>query len=406
MNGKTVILKTIENKVFPAYAAQVVDPHTVVIGGGGSGNTGTFNGLVFLRIEHDGNSSYSVLDGTFSTMEPADTMAMHEQDNEKFIAVGLSKECMICKISRRKKQDSLANGIEDISPIEYSAVTISSEVVCASSCVTRVRISPDGTFLAVGCENGSIKIYSFPGMVLIREILAHKELISDLDITEDGQKICSVARNGSGTMWQVKDGKRLNDLELPKCAKYTFKRVKFSRASSNNKIWLYAIANPVVKSTNSSVLYKFNTANFSIKDKALFSKDILSALATSSDSSYIAVGNMNGDVMVHDAKTLMRVYLFKADRFGAITDLEFLRLPIPFQTIDGSMTLALVSTSLNGFTRLHSLTEDTRPNIWFLILLILLGVLLVYILKIFEVDVIISEFIQSLIGPDGVKTEL
>jgi len=89
-----------------------------------------------------------------------------------------------------------------------------------------VRISPDATFLAVGCENGSIRIYSFPGMVLIREILAHKELISDLDITEDGQKICSVARNGSGTMWQVKDGKRLNDLELPKCAKYTFKRVK------------------------------------------------------------------------------------------------------------------------------------------------------------------------------------
>jgi len=57
-----------------------------------------------LGIEHDGNSGYSVLDGTFSTMEPADTMAIHEQDNEKFIAVGLSKECMICKISRRKKQ--------------------------------------------------------------------------------------------------------------------------------------------------------------------------------------------------------------------------------------------------------------------------------------------------------------
>jgi hypothetical protein len=57
-----------------------------------------------LRIEHDGNSGYSVLDGTFSTTEQADTMAIHEQDNEKFIAVGLSKQCMICKISRRRKQ--------------------------------------------------------------------------------------------------------------------------------------------------------------------------------------------------------------------------------------------------------------------------------------------------------------
>jgi WD40 repeat protein len=78
--------------------------------------------------------------------------------------------------------------------------------------IRRTRISPDGNLLALGGDDGVIRIMNTSTFAVIQSIKAHDGRISDLDFTPDGHKLLSVGRDGGARLWRVSDGKLINDI--------------------------------------------------------------------------------------------------------------------------------------------------------------------------------------------------
>lgn len=78
--------------------------------------------------------------------------------------------------------------------------------------IRRIRVSPDGKLLALGGDDGVIRIMSLSTFAVIQSIKAHDGRISDLDFTPDGSELLSVGRDGGAHLWRVRDGKLFKDV--------------------------------------------------------------------------------------------------------------------------------------------------------------------------------------------------
>ena len=81
--------------------------------------------------------------------------------------------------------------------------------------IRRIRVSPDGKLLALGGDDGVIRIMSLSTFAVIQSIKAHDGRISDLDFTPDGSELLSVGRDGGAHLWRVRDGSSLKMSSRP-----------------------------------------------------------------------------------------------------------------------------------------------------------------------------------------------
>lgn len=113
-----------------------------------------------------------------------------------------------------------------------------------------VRISSNCKYMATGGTDSHVRIWSFPKMVKIFDIDAHKKEIDDLDFSPDSKKLVSIAKDGLGIVWNVDTGKECARLNWtpPNNAKYLFKRCRFGVYEGKpDQNRLFTIANPLGK---------------------------------------------------------------------------------------------------------------------------------------------------------------
>jgi hypothetical protein len=73
----------------------------------------------------------------------------------------------------------------------------------ASAIVRRLRISPDGKLLAVGDEEGLVRVVQLDRFEVIATIRAHRGRISDLDFSPDSRILLSAGRDGMLRFWDI-----------------------------------------------------------------------------------------------------------------------------------------------------------------------------------------------------------
>ncbi|GAF79147.1 unnamed protein product, partial [marine sediment metagenome] len=88
--------------------------------------------------------------------------------------------------------------------------------------VRKLRISPDGKLLALGGEDGIIRILNVDNVEVLKAIHAHSGRISDLDFTSDNQTLMSAGRDGFLRFWNVTTGqKALEELQIKGAVPYS-----------------------------------------------------------------------------------------------------------------------------------------------------------------------------------------
>jgi hypothetical protein len=69
--------------------------------------------------------------------------------------------------------------------------------------IRRIRISPDGKLLALGGDDGYIRLVSLETFSVTHAVHAHNGRISDLDFSADGRLLLSSGRDGTARLWRI-----------------------------------------------------------------------------------------------------------------------------------------------------------------------------------------------------------
>lgn len=76
-----------------------------------------------------------------------------------------------------------------------------------------VTIAPDGKSVAVGFEDGMLRLYSLPKIELLWEWKAHYDTIHRLTFNREGTLLASASQDKTAKLWRVKKGKSQQTLE-------------------------------------------------------------------------------------------------------------------------------------------------------------------------------------------------
>jgi WD40 repeat protein len=80
-----------------------------------------------------------------------------------------------------------------------------------STIIRKLRIAPDAKLLALGADDGTIRIVSLETFEVVQTIRAHQGRISDLDFSPDSRTLLSAGRDGFLRFWDVKVGQKIRD---------------------------------------------------------------------------------------------------------------------------------------------------------------------------------------------------
>jgi WD40 repeat protein len=91
----------------------------------------------------------------------------------------------------------------------------------ASTVVRTLRISPDGMLLALGDDEGRVRIVRLQDFNVIATIDAHSKRISDLDFSSDSRTLLSAGRDGAIRFWDVESRRQVRELKVADSIPYS-----------------------------------------------------------------------------------------------------------------------------------------------------------------------------------------
>ncbi|KAK3264591.1 hypothetical protein CYMTET_26682 [Cymbomonas tetramitiformis] len=160
----------------PIYGSAWTEEAVVLVGGGGSSSSGIKNKIMVTALEGD-----DLVDAVVSHETKAD-MPQKASAFGNTVAVLYSKDCEIFEFDLKEKTLSSVKSIKGVGEQKS------------------VAFSRDGTLLALGGEDGHLRVYTYPELVLFGDLKdAHSEAITDLCFSPNGKRLCSVSSEKATT---------------------------------------------------------------------------------------------------------------------------------------------------------------------------------------------------------------
>ncbi|XP_014251816.1 prolactin regulatory element-binding protein [Cimex lectularius] len=395
---------------FPLYTLQMLtNRHVLVAGGGGSAKTGVANGFEIFELMYDGKR-FLAKEVVRHETGPKVVMncASYSDSKHTYLAAGQESHCQLYRIGitveEEKSDKSSVNGVAEPNNLRQRKVDrdtkeenvkyegkkshnklISFKFNAADSIQTDfngnepvqrvVRISRCGKFMVTGGTDGHVRIWAFPSLKPMCDIHAHTNELDDLDFSPDSKKIVSVAKDGLAILWNVSNGKKINDLKWTPLAnsKFCFKRCRFGPVEEDKKkSRVYTISNSKGTSSKNDkgVLQQWDGSDEATLRKTITIDESLSALAVRDDGRFIAVGTMfTGSVFIYIAFSLQRVLTVKGAHSMFVTGLEL--LPSQGSSISSSSEAAVLSISVDNKICIHNLPYRRTLPPWVVIILII-----------------------------------
>ncbi|XP_074381399.1 SEC12-like protein 2 [Apium graveolens] len=324
----------------------------VLAGGGGEGNIGIPNALLISEFDVNSNSlSDDPLSKLGTGADLPYRMALHPG--------GEGLICSMPKSCRWFEWDAIENdGVPGWSLKSSEKIFQQLEDVGQQLALT---FDDEGSVLAVGGENGKLRVYKWPSMEsILDESNAHAS-VKDLAFSPDGKFLASVGSSGPGRVWDIALSAPIASLKRVKDERFGFCR--FSISIKNRQI-LYITT---MQDQGGSIV-KWNTTSWKRISSKRITRDSITAFSASADGKYLAVGTMEGDILVLHSSSMQVHTVVKKAHLGILTSLMF-----------SHDSRALLSSSFDSSARV-TLIEDKEERGWSLwvILFILLLAMVVY----------------------------
>lgn len=179
-----------------------------------------------------------------------------------------------------------------------------------------VAFSIDGSKLAMGGEDGHLRIFEWPTMrIILHESKAHKSF-RNMDFSLDSEFLASTSTDGSARVWNANEGVPVTTLR--RNAEEKIELCCFSK--DGTKPFLFC----TVGKGDKSVMGVWDMSTWNrIGHKTLLKKPA-SVMSTSVDGKYLALGSKDGDFCVVEVKRMQISHWSKRLHPGtSIVSLEF-----------------------------------------------------------------------------------
>lgn len=330
------------------------DPYLVFCGGGGEGRSGIPNALLI--------SQFNVASNSLSP-NPVARLGT-ETDLPYRMAVHPGGDGVICSFPESCRYFEW--NIPENTEIPELALRSSERVLDLLENVGQqlaVTFNPDGSALAVGGEDGHLRVFKWPSMEAILDQIEENSSVKDISFSSDGKFLVSLCSRGPGRVWDVSELKVV--ASLPKEKDEVFGSCRFSQTKDNRQI-LYVAA---MQSKGGSIVCWDSASWKRIKSKQIV-RDPISALSVSADGYFVSVGTIQGDIYIMNSSLRVHTIIKKA-HVGLLTVLSF-----------SPDSRYLASSSLDSSVRVTVIGKDKKQNgssIWVLLFIVLVA-LLAYIL--------------------------
>ncbi|XP_078444288.1 SEC12-like protein 2 [Wolffia australiana] len=217
-----------------------------------------------------------------------------------------------------------------------------------------------GSLLATGGEDGKMRIYNWPSMELSFEQSETGKSVKDLNFCCGAKFLASVLDNGNCRVWDLNSKEIAANLPRENREKHLLCR--FSQPSDGVSV-LYTLS----AQDQFLRIIAWSTASWDKIASKNISKDPVSAFNVSPDGKFLAIGTIEGDVVIL-SQNLQVHSTVKRAHIGLVTTLAF-----------SHDSRALVSTSFDSFSRVTMVEKQKRAGNyqWIIsVLIILLAIIL------------------------------
>ncbi|KAK6122347.1 hypothetical protein DH2020_043967 [Rehmannia glutinosa] len=335
-----------------AESEAAVNRHVVLAGGGGEGHSGIPNALLLSTFDLESNS---LSDQPVAKLGTGSDLPYR-------IAVHPGGEGVICsfpKSCRWFEWDSTTSTDEHTLSLRSSKKLLEQlEDVGQQLAMT---FNSDGSLFAVGGEDGKLRVFKWPAMEsTLSEANVHAS-VKDLDFSPDGKFLVSVG-SGPARIWNVATSTSV--ASLPKENDEIFGFCRFSRTTDTDQV-LYITT---MRDKGGSIV-KWNTTSWKRISSTHVVRDPVCAFNVSPDGKYLAIGTIQGDILILSSASMRVHTVVKKAHLGLVTALAF--------SLDSR---ALVSASLDSSARV-TLIQDKKKDgmsLWVILFIILLSVAVYY----------------------------
>ncbi|CAN1143783.1 SEC12-like protein 2 [Linum perenne] len=308
--------------------------YVVLAGGGGEGRSGIANAIVLVHFDLASNSlSTRLVTKHILGSELPYRMTVHPGGDGLICA--MQNGCRFFEWDEIKENGTRKLDVK----ISEKALDQLQEVGQQLALV----YDSDGSTLAVGGEEGDLRIFKWPSMeMILNEAQAHSST-KYLCFSPDGKFLVSLGGRGPGRVWDVPSAKVI--ASLSNTSDEVFASCRFVQ-SRDNTLVLYIAA---ITGKGGSIV-TWNASSW----KRLRSKhvvgDSISSFNVSPDGRLLAMGTARGDVVVVDSAKMRVQMVVRKAHLGFVTALAFSHdsKALASASMDSSARVTLIKEKRNG----------------------------------------------------------
>ncbi|GLT44997.1 hypothetical protein SLA2020_188650 [Shorea laevis] len=328
------------------------DPNNYVVfaGGGGEGRSGIPNAIVVSRFDFASNSlsEQPVLTHKTGSNLPY-RMTLHPRGDG--IICGMQNCCRLFKWEECNKLEVHKLGVKESEKVLMHLEDVGQQLALAFNC--------EGSVLAVGGEDGNLRVFKWPSMdIILRKDQAHSS-IKDLSFSFDGKFLVSLG-SGLCRVWDVTSSKVEVVTSLAKQNDEVFAFCRFSQINQNQVLYIAAVTDK-----GGSIL-TWNTTSWKRTSSKRVVREAISAFNVSNDGRFLAVGTVQGDILIINSNSMRVQTTIRKAHLGLVTTVTF-----------SHNSRALVSASLDSSARVTVIKDEKKSggmNLLFVIFIILVAI--------------------------------